>query len=155
MSFPSIRALAAAVLALSAAGGAQAYNNGFTGSYSATIHYQHFIQISEDPAQWGSTSHQSAPTANTYQGCLDQLNYTLDWLTGPAQNTTESYYHVATVVPCHFIPPWGGVGVVNQGISLDLLMDFSVGERALRQRYRLDQYEAELDALYKRLQPPR
>lgn len=155
MPFPSIRVLAAAVLALSATGAAQAFNGSSGGNYGGSIYYQHFIQVSQNPAQWGSIPGQYGPTHSTYQGCVDQMNTHLAWLTAPQQNTSASYYHVATVVPCRYRPGWGSLGEVQFGLSSDLLIDFANGERVLRERYRLDQYEAELGALYKRLQPVR
>ncbi|MBL8300620.1 MAG: hypothetical protein JNN30_19955 [Rhodanobacteraceae bacterium] len=135
MSSRYIRVLAAA--ALLAAGVAQAEINGPTIWYSATVDY-----VCDGEASSRVISEPSMALCQHYlnQELLDVNNAGCD---------------LVDLDPCRF--HFHGFSNVQDGQSLpaQLATDFVHGETQIRERYRIDEYEAEMGKLIRRLQPQR
>ncbi|HSX61950.1 MAG TPA: hypothetical protein VLF18_17315 [Tahibacter sp.] len=152
MSTRRIRLIAAATLAVFGAASVQAEQAQPSSAYVATIYFQHITPAVLNPGQWVNTPGTYVISANTLADCQDQVDGKLDWLGAPAQNDSDGHYAVMSVHPCRYRPAWA-VGEANSGISVDFVHDFVEGENVLRERYQINRYEAELDALHKRFVP--
>lgn len=82
-------------------------------------------------------------TNATYTGCVEQLQYNLDW-------RLDNGYQIHHLYPCHIVRPgFGtpGVAAADHVLSRDDLVRVINGTTVLRERYRVDQFEAEVGKL--------
>lgn len=135
MSIRSIRLLAAA--ALFAAGAANAEVAGPVIWYSATIDY-----VCNGEASSRVISEPSLAL------CQHYLNLEL-------QDANNAGCQLVDLDPCRF--HFHGFSNVSEaaGLPYELATDFGNQETELRQRFRIDEYEAEMGKLLQRLQPRR
>lgn len=86
--------------------------------------------------------------SNTYAGCVAQLNYDLDY-------RLDNGWTLHQLHPCHIVRPGFGVGVpADRVLTRDDLAGIVEGTTVLRERYRIDQFETEINKLLG-LQPQR
>lgn len=140
MTFRSLRVLAG--LALMAAGaGAQAE------MLPGTIFYSALLKFSE-PAN-PSAIHQYVVSVPTLAQCQHDANEIL-----AVRSASPYFYNLVSMSGCAFhISGFASAEAVH--LDAELVTDFDNQYGVLRQRYRIDEFEAELSRLYKRLQPTR
>lgn len=82
---------------------------------------------------------------NTYAGCVAQLDYDLDY-------RLDNGWTLHQLHPCHIVRPGFATGVAaDRVLTRDDLVTITEGTTVLRERYRIEQFEAEMNKL---LYPP-
>jgi hypothetical protein len=77
---------------------------------------------------------------NTYAGCVAQLNYDLDY-------RLDNGWTLHQLHPCHIVRPGFGTAPADRVLTRADLVTITEGTNVLRERYRIDQYEAEVNKL--------